>query len=497
MTTLSLASVLAESARRYPGKIAVIEGAARYTYFQMWESAREFTASLKERGVGPGDRIALLCPNVAEFVPAYYGILAAGGVVVPIPTLLQSHEIAHLVHDSGATLLICHGSFADIGAEVSETCGVHLISTNSGPSLSPVSTFEARNAEDPAVLFYTSGTTGKPKGAVLTHLNLVMNAMVNAFDANDLTHDSVVLGCLPLFHTFGQTVAMNSTFRVGGTLVLQPRFDPDAALELIAADNVTHFFGVPTMFIHLVGAADRAGSAPRLRSAVSGGAALPQSVLEDFEKRFRTVIYEGYGLSETSPTIAVNQLVFGTKAGTVGHPVWGVEVEIADPELADTIELLPAEAIGEIVVRGHAVFSGYHNEPEATRESMVDGWFRTGDIGFKDRSGFITIADRKKDLIIRNGFNVYPREVEDVLLRHPAIAQVAVIGIPNELVGEEIYAIVVESVEGSVDPDEILEWSRSELAGHKYPRHIKLVDQLPLGPSHKVLKRELRKQFTH
>jgi long-chain acyl-CoA synthetase len=495
MTILSLATVLAESARRTPDQPALVQGPLRLTYAELWWQARQHAAALQGQGVRPGDRVALLAPNVADFVRAYYGILAAGAVVVPVPTLLNVDEAAFIVRHSGAQSLVYDASFADVAtaaAQAAEVPAWDIASLGAGDP-EPIRTHVARQAEDTAVIFYTSGTTGRPKGALLSHLNLVLNSTVNAFDANPIRREDIVMGCLPLFHTFGQTVSMNSTFRVGATMLLQPRFDPDAAIELMHRERATLFFGVPTMFVQLLEAAPRAAALPELRDCVSGGASLPVVVLERFEKAFGTTVYEGYGLSETSPTASVNQPWFGTRAGTVGHPIWGVEVEVADSMVDDRVELLPAGGLGEIVIRGHNVFAGYLDDPTATAEALVDGWFRTGDIGTIDDDGFISIVDRKKDLIIRGGFNVYPREVEEVLARHPAVAQVAVIGVPDEEKGEEICAVVTAS--GPLDPEELIAWSREQLGRHKYPRLVQVVDALPMGPSHKVLKRELRNRY--
>ena len=498
MTTLSLATILAESARRSPDKIAIVQGDLRLSYAQLWEDARRYGAVLVAHGIGPGDRIALLAPNVADFVRGYYGILASGGVVVPVPTLLNAEEAAYIIGNSGARAVLYEASFADVATTAAGSVGVSAWALEDfANGTQPLPTFATRQAEDPAVVLYTSGTTGRPKGALLTHLNLVMNAMTNAFDANQFTRDDVVMGSLPLFHTFGQTVSMNSTFRVGATLLLQPRFDAAKAIEFMHDEGATLFFGVPTMYVQLLGAAAEATALPKLRDCVSGGASLPVAVLERFEATFDTTIYEGYGLSETSPTASVNQHWFGSKAGTVGHAIWGVEVEIANDTLDDRIELYPAGQLGEIVIRGHNVFAGYLDNPEATADAIVDGWFRTGDIGQKDADGFITIMDRKKDLIIRSGFNVYPREVEEVLMRHPAIAQVAVIGVPDEQRGEEVCAVVIPNKGENIDGAALVEWSRERLGGHKYPRRIEVVDALPMGPSHKVLKRVLRAQFAN
>lgn len=335
---------------------------------------------------------------------------------------------------------------------------------------------------------------------MLSHFNLVMNATVNAFDANDIRPDDVALGALPLFHAFGQTVSLNSTWRAGATLVLLPRFDAARAIELMVKEGVNTFHGVPTMFVALAAAAAGAAALPELRVCISGGASLPVAVLERFEEAFGAKIYEGYGLSETSPAAAVNQPVFGARPGTIGHPLWGVDVEIARAEVEDAVELLPPGELGEVVVRGHNVFSGYLGRPEATAQALVDGWFRTGDLGTKDEDGFLRIVDRKKDVIIRGGYNVYPREVEEVLMRHPGIAQVAVIGLPDELHGEEVCAVVVRAPGTTPDavPDAagVTEWSKQHLGRHKYPRRVEFTDELPLGPSMKVLKRELRAVYT-
>ncbi|HEX3588840.1 MAG TPA: long-chain fatty acid--CoA ligase [Pseudonocardiaceae bacterium] len=499
MTSLSLAVLLADPARRSPDKTALVQGDERIGYGRLWAEARRYAAALVDAGIEPGGRVALIAPNVPDFVRAYYGILAAGAVVVPIPTLLTATEAAYLIGHSGAELVLHDAAFTEVATAAAAERGVRAAELGTfADDATPLPTYASRQAEDAAVIFYTSGTTGRPKGAVLTHVNLVLNATVNAFDATPIRREDVVMGCLPLFHTFGQSVSMNGTFRAGATVVLQPRFNPDQAIEIMREEHATLFFGVPTMYVQLLDAAARLGEdadLPQLDHCVSGGAALPVTVLERFEKVFATTIYEGYGLSETSPTASVNQPWFGTKAGTVGHPIWGVEVEIAAEAVEDRIDLLPVGELGEIVVRGHDVFAGYLDNPEATAEAIVDGWFRTGDIGRKDEQGFISIVDRKKDLIIRGGFNVYPREVEEVLLRHPSVAQVAVIGLPDESHGEEVCAVVVPTDPATFDAAALIEWAQHELGRHKYPRRVEVVTELPLGPSHKVLKRELRAQF--
>ncbi|MER6262933.1 long-chain fatty acid--CoA ligase [Streptomyces sp900105245] len=500
MATLSVAAILAENARRRPGSTALVEGELRLTFAEVWRRALARAGALAGLGVRPGDRVALMAPNTAEFPVAYYAVAAAGGVVVPVHLLLSAGEVEHVLRDSGAALLLVHPAQAETGRVAAAATGVRVITLGEefaqlAADAEPLASYVTRAADDPAVVFYTSGTTGVPKGAVLSHFNLVMNATVNAFDANDIRADDIALGALPLFHAFGQTVSLNSTWRAGATLVLLPRFDAARAIELMVKEGVNTFHGVPTMFVALAAAAADAPALPELRVCVSGGASLPVAVLERFEAAFGARVYEGYGLSETSPTATVNQPVFGTRPGTIGHPLWGIDAEIARAEAEDRVELLPAGELGEVVIRGHNVFSGYLGRPEATAEAVVDGWFRTGDLGTKDEDGFLRIVDRKKDVIIRGGYNVYPREVEEVLMRHPGIAQVAVIGLPDELHGEEVCAVVVPAPGTAPDAAAIIEWSKEHLGRHKYPRRVEITDAMPLGPSMKVLKRELRAQY--
>ena len=514
MTLLSLAAVLAEPAWRQPDKTAVIQGAERLSYAELWAQARGQAAAIRELGVQPGDRVALMSPNVFDFPRSYYAILAAGAVVVPVHMLLTPEEISFILRDSGAKLLIAHAIRAEDAIKAAALADVPVRLVGPIPAeaplpkladdvagVEPLATYVSRQPEDPAVVIYTSGTTGKPKGAVLTNLNMVMNATVNGFDCLNTVKEDIALGCLPLFHIFGQTVSMNTIFRTGATVVFQPRFEPNEAIDLMLEHDINTFHGVPQMYLALVQAGkarrEAGGTLPKLKIAVSGGAALPVSVLEAFNATFDADIMEGYGLSETSPTATVNQPSIGTRAGTVGHAIWGVEVEVAKAEVEDRIEFVPHGELGEIIVRGHNVFAGYLNNPEATAAAMVDGWFRTGDLGTKGDDGFVTIVDRKKDMVLRGGFNVYPREVEETLLRHPAIRDVSVIGLPDEVHGEEICACVILEDGASLTAEELIEWSKEHLAKYKYPRRVEFVTEFPLGPSLKVLKRELRDRYTH
>jgi len=493
---LSLASLLAEGALRYPAAPAVVAGDERVSYAVLWRQARCLAAHLASLGIGPGDRVGILLPNIPDFPRAYYGILALGAVAVPIHCLLTPAEIAFVLGDAEVKALISAKPLMEVATAGAAQAGVLLVrSDRLPPDLEPVLTLAERAPSDDAVILYTSGTTGKPKGARLSQLNMFMNAEINARDICEATSEDIFLGCLPLFHSFGQSCVMNTAFRVGAAVVLMARFEGAAALELMVAENVTVFTGVPTMYIGLIGAA-RGARRPALRVAVSGGASNPVAVLEKFEELFATPVYEGYGLSETSPVATFSQRVFGRKPGAVGCAIWGVRVEIARAELEETIDILPAGELGEIVIRGHNVFSGYLNNPSATAAAVRDGWFRSGDLGTKDADGFVRVVDRKKDMVLRGGYNVYPREVEEVLARHPGVGQVAVIGLPDPVLGEEICAVIVPSDDAPrASASEVIAWSKEQLAKYKYPRRVEFVDVLPLGPSGKVLKRELVARF--
>ena len=506
--SLTIASILAESAVRHADRTAVVLGDLRLTYAQLWGHALQYASVLRDKGIGPGDKVALLLPNTPHFPLAYFGTLALGGVAVPVHALLKAEEIQYVLEDSGAKALVCAAPLLGEGAKGAELAGIPVLAVMDGGdatleridtmalSATPIPALVPREPEDTAVILYTSGTTGQPKGAEITHLNVTMNVVASAMHSFDIDQDDVVLGCLPLFHTFGQTCCMNTAFYVGASVVLLPRFDGAQALELLTKEKCTIFMGVPTMYVGLLEAAKTSDLRPQLKSALSGGAALPVPVLEKFAEVFGTQVLEGYGLTETSPVATFNQVGFPPKPGTVGKQIWGVEVEVAKAEVDERIELLPTGELGEIVVRGHNVFKGYLNKPEATQAAIVDGWFRTGDLGTKDADGYVSIVDRKKDMVIRGGYNVYPREVEEALLRHPAVGQVAVFALPDPQYGEEVSAAIVrDPAGGEVTEAEISEWAKSKLAAYKYPRRVFFVDSFPLGPSGKVLKRELQAQF--
>ena len=338
------------------------------------------------------------------------------------------------------------------------------------------------------MILYTSGTTGKPKGAELTHLNLHRNAEISSRTTCEVGPGDVVLGALPLFHSFGQTVGMNASLLVGACLTLVPKFDPGETLETMQRDGVTHFYGVPTMFGALLHHPDREGfDTSSLRNCVTGGASMPVEVLHGFEEAFGAVVLEGYGLSETSPVASSNHPDMERKAGSIGTPIEGVEMKVVDE---DDNEVAQGE-VGEIVIRGHNIMKGYWQRPDATEEAMRGGWFHSGDMARTDEEGYFYIVDRKKDLIIRGGYNVYPREVEEVLFEHPKIREAAVIGVPHDEWGEEIGAAVVLHDGEELPPEEVSAYVKERIAAYKYPRVVWFLDDLPKGPTGKILKREI------
>jgi long-chain acyl-CoA synthetase len=343
--------------------------------------------------------------------------------------------------------------------------------------------------DDTAVILYTSGTTGRPKGAELTHFNLFFNAIYARKFLLPLDEKTVALGTLPLFHSFGQTVIQNAVLGSGGTVVLLPRFDPKSALEIMQRHRVNLFAGVPTMYFALLHYPEASKYDLCLSLCVCGGAPMPVEVMKAFDERYRVNILEGYGLSETSPVASFNVLDRPKKTGSIGLPIWGVEFMLLDAN--NKVVDKPNEP-GEICIRGHNVMKGYYNKPQANEEAFAGGWFHSGDVAIRDEEGYYFIVDRKKDMIIRGGFNVYPREIEEVLYGHPAIAEAAVIGVPHESHGEEVKAVVALKTGQKLVEGELIAYCKERLAAYKYPRIVEVRDALPKGPTGKILKRELK-----
>jgi long-chain acyl-CoA synthetase len=519
-TSLNLASLLEHRARITPDRPALTFCGADTTYAALNDGASRVAGALVEQGIMPGDHVVLSCPNGPWFVLAYFGILKAGAVVVPINILLKAREVAQHLKDSEAKAVLAFEGTPElpIAAIVRAACAeagvLNLVVMTADPArLSPAGEpptlgqlmreqppqFETRRRrpDDTAVILYTSGTTGHPKGAELTHDNMLSNAIAThemvspAMQAG--TAQDVGLITLPLFHSTAQTCQMNAYLYGGIRMVLLPRFDPAAVLDTIAREKVGFWIGVPTMYWSLLEhvAAGHVSAAPiaeHLRICVSGGAPMPVDVMRRFETTFGVRVLEGYGLSETSPVVSFNQLHKPSKPGTVGFAIFGVDVRCVD----DDGRAVAAGERGEIVVRGPNVMKGYYNRPEATQEAMRHGWFHTGDIGVIDEDGYLAVVDRKKDMILRGGFNVYPRELEEVLMTHPAVSLAAVIGVPDARLGEEVKAFVVKRSGIEATEEEILAWGREQFASYKYPRSVQFLPALPMSATGKILKRELK-----
>ncbi|MFV0494026.1 long-chain-fatty-acid--CoA ligase [Mycobacterium sp.] len=493
MTALS--ANLISSKEHHPDRVAVRCNDLELTFAELDAAAARVSTLLERAGVQPGDRVGVMLPNTPVFAVVFYGIMYRGAIAVPMNPLLKSREVAFYLSNTGATAMFATPVFAaeatagaaEAGAQCWLVDDAGLAELTSGL---PGGTAMDRDDEDLAVILHTSGTTGKPKGAMLTHGNLGRNAEVCVRTLIEVRSGDVVMGCLPLFHVFGLTCGLNASVLVGATLTLMPRFDPREALKVMARDGVTVFEGVPTMYSALLGvAAEAPADAVRnLRICVSGGAALPVQVLTDFEKAFGCAVLEGYGLSETSPAASFNHPHLPRKPGSIGTPIEGVEMRLVD---LNGREAAPGES-GEIQIRGHNVMTGYWNLPEATQAAITpEGWFNSGDVGRVDEDGFFYVVDRTKDMIIRGGYNVYPREIEEVLYEHPSVAEAAVIGIAHESLGEEVGAAVVLKEGASLSTDELREYVRARVAAYKYPRRVWLVDALPKGATGKIQKRDI------
>ena len=506
---LNLAHCLDETTSKYPDQLAVIMDERKMTYTEVATAAKRVANALTAKGIGKGDKVALMIPNTPHFPIIYYGILQTGAVVVPVNVLYQKEEIQHYLDDSEATVLFAFQMFEEEARKAflaTETCEHFVV-------VGPMTWMDAPEVgenfmhlmmaadtefdtvqtmpDDTAVLLYTSGTTGAPKGAELTHFNMFFNAYYAAHEITKVKPGDVGLATLPLFHSFGQTCIMNASFMTGGTITMLPRFETDKAMEVITRDKVNMIALVPTMYFFILNSPDwEKYDFSSVKLAVSGGAALPGDVHRRFNERYGVSILEGYGLSETSPISSFTLEGEEVRVGSIGKPIGGVEMNV----MLDDGSFAPLGEPGEIVIRGHNVMKGYYNRVEATRDAIVDGWFHSGDIGKKDEDGYFFIVDRKKDLIIRGGMNIYPREIEEVLYQHPKVMEAAVIGIPDDMRGEQVKAYVSPKEGETIDPEEIIAYLQERMAKYKWPRLVEVLDELPKGPTGKILKRELKDQ---
>jgi long-chain acyl-CoA synthetase len=489
----NLATVLTDTAEQHSDQTAIKLDDFEITFEQLNDASARAAALLKDKGLEPGERVGIMLPNVPQFAVVYYGVLRAGGVAVPMNPMLKKREAGFYLEDPEAKFLFAWHECAEAAEQAADDAGAELILVEPGEFEQLLGEHEPdfdvldRDDDDTAVILYTSGTTGQPKGAELTHSNLLKNAEV-AVSLTGAGADDILLGALPLFHSFGQTCGLNAAMSAGATLSMIPRFDPGKALEIIQRDGVTVFEGVPTMFTAMLHHDSKDDvDLSCLRVSLSGGSAMPVEVMKGFEEQFDCHILEGYGLSETSPVASFNHPDKERKPGTIGTPIEGVEMKLVDDD-GNEVE---TGDVGEIVIKGHNIMKGYWNRPDATEEAIKDGWFHSGDMGKVDEDGYFSIVDRKKELIIRGGYNVYPREIEEVLYEHPAIQEAAVIGVPDDKMGEEVGAAVVLKDGEEVSEDDLRDYVKDEVAGYKYPRRIWFEDELPKGPTGKILKKDI------
>ena len=515
---MNIASILERSADLFPAKAAIIAGARQLTYRELDAAASRVANGLVKRGIMRGDRVALSCPNSLEFPIVYFGILKTGASVIPVSTLFTPREVTFLLQNSGAKAYFCFEGTDDLpmgktglaAFSQSPDCEhFFMITTNrqDNEPLTEISTLAELmhgespsfdsvpcNESDTAYFLYTSGTTGTPKGAELTHASVISHLLSIALWFKMDSHD-VNLAFMPLFHTLAMTGQMNTTIMTGGTLVLMPRFKPDEALRLMQSTGVTIFGGTPTIYSAILNMPDLDKNfdipeiTKTLRVGFSGGAPMPVELMKRFEEKFDIRIVEAYGLSEVVAVACASHFDVPRVSGSAGQPLPGVQMRVAD----ENGKFMERGQAGEIVIRGPGVMKGYWQRPEETANAFFpNGWFRTGDIGKIDENDNVFIVDRLKDMILRGGYNVYPREIEEVMMTHAAIAQVAVVGIPHAEYGEEVKAVITLKTGTSASSAEIIEWSKTLLARYKYPRIVEIRDSLPMTPSGKILKRMLR-----
>ncbi len=485
----NLALSLRDAAESRPERTAITHAGAALTVGELETRSAAAAALLAERGVRRGDRVAIQLPNVPAFVDFYFATLRLGATVVPINPLLRAAETAYTLEDAEARVLVAWHESESPERDVAATVETVRITEPFGGGAIDGRVGEQGVVEvDPAetaVILYTSGTTGRPKGAELTHRNLGMNTRA-VIAALEVGAEDVFLGTLPLYHSFGQTCTLNASIAVGARLALLTRFDAAAAVELIEREGVTVLMGVPTMLAGIAAAGDPDRLAG-LRIVASGGAPLPREQSESFERVAGVPVLDTWGLSETSPAATLSRPA-ENRPGSVGRPIEGVEVRI----FGEDGEPLPAEETGQLAIRGHNVMKGYWRRPDATAAAITaEGWFLTGDLGRIDEEGYVYVVGRLKDMIIRGGLNIYPREVEEILHRHPAVSEAAVVGVPDRRLGEEVGAAVVLAPGASATPEELRAWIKERVAPYKYPRHIWPVAELPKGPTGKILKRAI------
>lgn len=495
----------------HPNKAAYVFGEDTVSYEQFFGQVQAMASTLEQKGIDRGDHVALVLGNSPAFLISYFAVLARGGVVIPINPTYTPDEMAYILLDGDVKAIVALSPlvaqaetaltnlpqlklvisvpYADVPT-IERTGDIEFIPFSKAFA-SGMTTLVEVDEEDVAVILYTSGTTGKPKGALLTHLNLFSNAH-SIGEYLEITPDDKALAALPMFHVFCLTVIVNAPLLRGATIIILPKFSPQDVFDLIPKHQVSIFAGVPTMYNFLLQTALKVpayvSALKGVRVFVSGGASLPVQLLESFEQKFECKILEGYGLSEASPVTCFNPLHGERKAGSIGPSIVHVENKVVD-ELGEEVGV---GEVGELIVRGPNVMKGYYKLPEETSMTLRDGWLYTGDLAKRDEDGYFYIVDRKKDMVIVGGYNVYPREVEEVLYQHPGIVEAAVIGVPDAEQGEAVKAFIVTRDELSVD--EIRAFAATKLAKYKQPSHIEIIDELPRNTTGKILRTVLKSE---
>jgi long-chain acyl-CoA synthetase len=523
-TTLNLASIVEHRAKLEPQLEAVVWNDVRMTFGELNALSNKVANMLVDLGIGYGDKVAVSCPNLPQFPVVYYAIMKVGAAVVPLNVLFKPREVAYHLRDSDAKAIFVFEGTDELplskcvkeAFDQVNSCKDLIVITKDPAGVSPFHehhtltalTYDRSNKfdiyptrpEDTCAILYTSGTTGQPKGAELTHLNLMSNVTTTwnthlpVLDFTDGEQKTCLI-TLPLFHTTGQTVQMNTNMYGGNRCVLLPRFDPKIVLETMVKERVNFWVGVPTMYWAILKFVDETGFdvseiKNSMKVCTSGGAPMPVEVMKTFEEKFGVRVLEGYGLSETSPLASFNHFAKPSRPGTVGQAIFGVDIKCFDEDDKE----VPRGERGEIVIRGTNVMKGYYKRPEATAEAFRSGWFHTGDVGIIDDEGYIAIVDRKKDMILRGGYNIYPRELEEVIMSHPAVSLCAVIGVPDERLGEEVKAFIVLKQGETLTEQDFISWTKGQFAANKYPRYVEFRESLPIGGTGKIFKRALREE---
>jgi long-chain acyl-CoA synthetase len=501
---VNIADALDRNAMYFPENEALVDGPRRWSYEQFRQDADGFAQALKELGVTKGDRVCLFMGNSAEFAVTFYGILKVGAIAVSISSMSRMAEVEFMVNDCEAEVVVAG---RDYMAEVPDRSSVprvreviavspegeglaagadrdfwSLVRSHPGPFATVYT-----DRDDGAEIIYTSGTTGKPKGVVLTHGNVVSNTTSTFYECG-MSRDDRLVCFLPMYHSFAQNFIFNASVRAGSTLVILPKFDIEATLRRMAEERVTRWYAVPTIYIMVLNQPGAEAAFEHVTYCFSAAATMPQEVIRQWFDRFGLKINEGYGLTESTPSACYNH-TYRHKQGTVGTPIMNVEAQIWDAGG----NVVPAGEVGEIVLKGPNIMKGYYNNPAATAEVLVNGWLKTGDVGFLDDEGYLTLVDRIKDMVNSAGLKIWPREVEEVLYTHEAIEECAVIGVPDPMYGESVKACIVLRSGATICADDVVVFCKQYLASYKAPKIVEFMAELPKSATGKILKTELRK----